>query len=253
MSEPSAEEENQPEQLQEEERTQAGSGAALNTAEFEALGAKSSEVTTREEDEIPPTTDTSSSSTAPTTTSSTALPFVVFPELAETFLPLGILNERQVDGTVGRADVAESNSDSSIIITTSTAKLELDASPTGKEFTTMLTSGIMSDSKTSSQTEASLPERLVTTESASIGTISAAETTSAIVPAATDTPVSTETTVVDTSTQSSKRLKFRGHQFKSSFSLTTTVVPLETEATRRTSFVPTAATEGRRPASSTPR
>ena len=249
MSEPSAEEENQPEQLQEEERTQAGSGAA----EFETLGAKSSEGTTRGEDETPPTTDTSSSSTAPTTTSSTALPFVVFPELAETFLPLGILNERQVDGTVGPADVAESNSDSSIINTTSTAKLELDASPTGKEFTTMLTSGIMSDSKTSSQTEASLPERLVTTESASIGTISAAETTSAIVPAATDTPVSTETTVVDTSTQSSKRLKFRGHQFKSSFSSTTTVVPLETEATRRTSFVPTAATEGRRPASSTPR
>ena len=250
MSEPSAEEENEPEQLQEEERTQAGSGAALNTAEFETLGAKSSEVTTRGEDETPPTTDTSSSSTAPTTTSSTALPFVVFPELAETFLPLGILNERQVDGTVGPA---ESNRDSSIINTTSTAKLELDASPTGKEFTTMLTSGIMSDSKTSSQTEASLPERLVTTESASIGTISAAETTSAIVPAATDTPVSTETTVVDTSTQSSKRLKFRGHQFKSSFSSTTTVVPLETEATRRTSFVPTAATEGRRPASSTPR
>ena len=253
MSEPSAEEENQPEQLQEEERTQAGSGAALNTAEFETLGAKSSEVTTRGEDETPPTTDTSSSSTATTTTSSTALPFVVFPELAETFLPLGILNERQVDGTVGPADVAESNSDSSIINTTSTAKLELDASPTVKEFTTMLTSGIMSDSKTSSQTEASLPERLVTTESASIGTISAAETTSAIVPAATDTPVSTETTVVDTSTQSSKRLKLRGHQFKSSFSSTTTVVPLETEATRRTSFVPTAATEGRRPASSTPR
>jgi hypothetical protein len=65
------------------------------------------------------------------------------------------------------------------------------------------------------------------------------------------------TTTEPTTTQPNKRLKFKGQQqlraLFSSSSSTTALPLLQTEVTRRTSFVPTSATEGRKEAASIPR
>jgi hypothetical protein len=182
--------------------------------------------------------------TATAVSPTTAIPHIVYPELAGA--PLGILNERQVD----RAEqISDSPLDGDAPSSSVNSILEAVKIASKKEAQPDLLLPITTETVVSTDKTTTLAASVETTISQAA--VVETETTSPLsvenaTTAATSTEnISTDTTELETSTQSNKRLKFRGQQFRT-FSSSTTVVPLETEATRRTSFVPSSATEGRR-------
>ncbi len=205
-----------PQGLGELDRSLGGSVMPLNTSELEHFGGKNSQLIATWADDATTTTPTEDSastatSTAPSTTTSTASLFIVYDTRADLFPGAPL-------GILNERQVEE--------------KQEADAS----------TAPALETQTGSSPSENSNENTSATTTTA--------ESTQA-------STLADTTTTEPTTTQPNKRLKFKGQQqlralFSggSSSSSTTALPLLQTEVTRRTSFVPTSATEGRKEAAS---
>jgi hypothetical protein len=206
-----------PQGLGEQDRSLGGSFIHLNTSELEHFSGKNSQLiaTWADDATTTPTEDSASTatSTTPSTTTSTASLFIVYDTRADLFPGAPL-------GILNERQVED--------------KQESDAS-TAPALETQTGSSTSEDSNENTS----------------------ATTTAELTAAST---LADTTTTEPTTTQPNKRLKFKGQQqlralFSggSSSSSTTALPLLQTEVTRRTSFVPTSATEGRKEAASIPR
>ncbi len=205
-----------PQGLAEQDRSLGGSVIHLNTSELEHFGGKNSQLIATWADDATttsPTEDSASTvtSTTPSTTTSTASLFIVYDTRADLF-PSAPLG---ILNERQVEDIQEAGASTAPALETQTG---------------------------SSPSENSNENTGATTTTAE--------------PTAASTLADT-TTTEPTTTQPNKRLKFKGQQqlralFSggSSSSSTTALPLLQTEVTRRTSFVPTSATEGRKEAAS---
>jgi hypothetical protein len=200
-----------PQGLGEEDRSLGGSDIHLNTSELEHFGGKNPQLIATWADDATTTTPTEDSpstvtSTTPSTTTSTASLFIVYDTRADLFPGAPL-------GILNERqveDIQEAGASTAPALETQTGSSPSENSNENTSATT-----------TSEPTAASTLADTTTTE-----------------------PITT---------QPNKRLKFKGQQqlralFSggSSSSSTTALPLLQTEVTRRTSFVPTSATEGRK-------
>jgi hypothetical protein len=202
-----------PQGLGEQDRSLGGSVIHLNTSELEHFGGKNSQLIATWADDATTTTPTEDSATTVTSTT---------PSTTTSTASLFIVYDTRADLFPG-------------------APL-----------------GILNERQVEDKQEAgaSTPPALET-QTGSSPSEKSNENTSATTTTAELTPASTladTTTTEPTTTQPNKRLKFKGQQqlraLFSSSSSTTALPLLQTEVTRRTSFVPTSATEGRKEAAS---
>ena len=221
-----------------------GSALQLNAKEFESFGGKTGQLATTW---WPTSQETSSppADTEPSTTSPTPQP-IVYDDYGVLYpgVPLGILNERQVDNKVAVPVASPPN-----VEDTPTTVPATGATPSWDERKTVPP---LLPQQEVNETPASTAGPLVSqTESFSTESTSAGLLTDAVEKT---TAATADAEAGGTSTPAAKRLQFRGQPFRLSLASSTTSLPLlETEATRRTSFVPTSATEGRRETTSSPR